>query len=314
MTRFMRAVLVVCLLASLQAATPTGVLRGELRDLSGSADRLTVVVSNGSGPSETAFVGPTGSFQFHSLALGTYQLEIRNMQGDVIKQQMVSLTGPAMDVTISLGTYSKAAGWVPPGEATVSVKRLRHDPNGKAEQEYLAGSELLVKKDLVGARKHLAKALRADPDFAEAHLELGTAHFRMGAVEEARREFQRAVELDPKLGLAWGNLATLLFQAKSYDEAEAAARHGLETAPYDAKLHFVAGASLLAKGKFGQDATDHLEEASKGYPNAHLLLAEALLRLGQAKNVLMDLEAALVSSNQEVRNRAEYLIERLKTK
>ena len=45
-----------------------------------------------------------------------------------------------------------------------------------------------------------------------------------------------------------------------------------------------------------------------------LLLAEALLRLGQAKSVLMHLEAALVSSNQEVRNRAEYLIERLKTK
>jgi len=269
-------------------------VRGELRDVPGPADRLTVhlVRPDRSSNSESTFANGSGTFQFFSVAPGSYVLEVRNMQGEVIKQQMITVVGPAFETTISLGGSSRREGpAMPAGGATISAKQLRHDPNGRAAREYVLGGEFLVKQDLANARKHMLKAIDADPDYALAHLELGTIAFRSGQIGEARREFERTVELDPKQPVAWGNLASLLFQTKAYGEAESAAQRGLQAMPHDAKLHFIVGASMYARGQFDQGTADHLEQASKSFPNAHLLLGEVLIRLNrkdEARRVLTE--------------------------
>ena len=312
MIRLAGALFAVAVFASPLVEAQNSLIRGELRGAPGAGDQFSVTLISGAGPPETAYVGAGGSIQFHSIPQGTYQMEVRNMHGEVVKQQMLTVVGPSMETIITLTSALRAPRAASPSDgATVSLNRLRHDPDGKAEREFKIGSDLLLKKDLASARKHLVKALKADPDFADAHLELGTTAYRMGEIDTAKQEFEQALKLDPKLTIAWSNLASLLFHQKAHDEAEIAARHGLEAVPTDAKLHFVAGASQFAKGTLNQDTTHHLELATKLYPNAHLLLAETLMRLGQAKSVLMHLEAALISGNEEVRTRAQYLIGRI---
>ena len=230
----------------------------------------------------------------------------------IVKQQMINVAAPVFETHISIAPAARALPAMPVGGATVSVNQLRHDPSGRAAQEFAIGEEFLLKQDIPNARKHLLKAVKADPGYAEAHLELGTTAFRSGQIAEARLEFERAVQLDPKQPIAWGNLASLLFQTKAYNQAEVVANQGLQSFPYDAKLHFLAGASRYAQGQLNQVTTEHLELASKGYPNAHLLLAETLLRLGQVKNVVAHLEASQMPSNSEVRTRAQYLMTKLR--
>lgn len=311
MTRHARAVVVVSLLSASWALAQDSSIRGELTNVPGRADQLSVqlVQLDRSANPQTAYATSGGSFQFRSVPQGQYMLQVKDLHGNIVKQQMITVVGPNMETSISLGGRAQSA--MPEGAPTVSVNQLRHDPDGRAGREYTMAEQYLLKQDLPNARKHLLKALKADPDYADAHLELGTTAFRSGHVEEAKSEFERAVQLDPKQTVAWGNLASLLFQTKAFDDAENTAHQGLKTSPEDSKLHFIAGASSLARGNVNQDAVDHLERASRNYPNAHLLLAEAMIRLGQFKNVLMHLEASLVSNNADVRARAQALIQRL---
>ena len=307
MSRLARALLVVSSIAWAE----NGFLRGELRDAGSGADRLKVEVSSldRSNFSESAFVGADGSFQFRSLPMGSYQLQVRSLSGEILVHQMLTIAGPASEIVIAMPVHRNM---VPEAGPTVSLSQLRRDPNGRAALEFWRGEDYLMKADLPNARKHLLKAVKADPEFAEAHVELGTTAFRAGEWEEARREFERGVELDPKQTIGWSNLASLLFQTKAYNGAEDAALHGLANAPNDPKLNFVAGASSFARGQVNVAMADRLEKATKGYANAHLLLAEVLLKLGQMKNVMMHLEAALVSTNADVRARAQFLMARIR--
>jgi Flp pilus assembly protein TadD len=60
-----------------------------------------------------------------------------------------------------------------------------------------SGRRLRKTGDLEGAMSQFHAALVAIPDYAPAHFELGLALQQQGNKEEARREFQRANELDP---------------------------------------------------------------------------------------------------------------------
>src|ERR1700693_421100 len=50
------------------------------------------------------------------------------------------------------------------------------------------------------------KALHAAPEWVEAHINLGTTLYQLGRMEEARKEFEVAVEVEPENALAEFNL------------------------------------------------------------------------------------------------------------
>ena len=102
-----------------------------------------------------------------------------------------------------------------------------------------------------------------------------------------------------------------MFQQKAYKEAEQAARQGLEGEPRDLKLHFVLGAARFGQGVYTGDTAEHLELATFSYPNAHLVLAESLLRMGDIARARPHLDASLISNNAEIRARAVFLIQQL---
>ncbi len=79
------------------------------------------------------------------------------------------------------------------------------------QQALLAqADEAIEKKDFQRAVDALQKYLAEKPDDALAHVQLGYALVGLSRREEARAEFSRAIELDPKLTEAHMNLALLL--------------------------------------------------------------------------------------------------------
>jgi tetratricopeptide (TPR) repeat protein len=66
-----------------------------------------------------------------------------------------------------------------------------------AEQHYKTGLEHFLAGELPDAEVHLQKALKVDPRYARAHLQMGVLRRMQGKKAEARDHFSRVVALDP---------------------------------------------------------------------------------------------------------------------
>jgi Flp pilus assembly protein TadD len=53
--------------------------------------------------------------------------------------------------------------------------------------------------DMDGAIAQFRSAIRSEPNYAAAHYQLGLALRQQGQKDQAEKEFQKAVELDPHL-------------------------------------------------------------------------------------------------------------------
>ncbi len=62
-----------------------------------------------------------------------------------------------------------------------------------------SGKRLLGAGDVEGAISQFRSAINSEPKYAAAHYQLGVALNQKGDKDEAQKEFQKAVELDPQL-------------------------------------------------------------------------------------------------------------------
>ena len=93
----------------------------------------------------------------------------------------------------------------------------------------------------------LEKVLAEKDDFAYAHFELGYAYTGLGKTKEARPQYERALELDPKMAEAALNLGILLLN----EEPAAAVRpleHAVELLPTESRPRVLLGLAYEKSG------------------------------------------------------------------
>jgi superkiller protein 3 len=73
-------------------------------------------------------------------------------------------------------------------------------------------------------------------------------HFAKGELEDAIAGYQRAIDLDPDLAIAWNGLSMALAQQGNLDEAIDAARRLVELEPDDPLSHTNLSRLLQQKG------------------------------------------------------------------
>jgi serine/threonine protein kinase/tetratricopeptide (TPR) repeat protein len=117
------------------------------------------------------------------------------------------------------------------------------------------------------------RAIRLDPAYARAHLELGAAYAAkanyLGLPELSERalaSLKRALELRPGLAPAWRELGGVLLSLGRDDEAMEAGRRALELAPDDDDiLAFMARLMFISRAQF-QEAADLFDRALRVNP------------------------------------------------
>ena len=80
------------------------------------------------------------------------------------------------------------------------------------------------------------KALEIKPDYAEAHINLGSALQQKGRVDEAITQFQKALQLNPDYAEAHNNLGNALLQKGRVSEAIAHFQQALQLEPADPRI------------------------------------------------------------------------------
>jgi len=147
---------------------------------------------------------------------------------------------------LSRGGLDKLDNTPPPQERasaeTVSAKRLKHRPPKAAREAYTRAAR---SKNAQKAAQELERAIALDPDFAEAHCNLGVAYARLNRYPEAAAEFRRAMELVPDEPLPHANLAWVSAVMGQRTEAEAHVRRALQLSPNNAAARLLANRLLI---------------------------------------------------------------------
>jgi tetratricopeptide (TPR) repeat protein len=160
---------------------------------------------------------------------------------------------------------------------TLLQRALRLDPN-YADAHSNLGYLLRVRGDLTGAIAEYRKAAELLPRYPIFHYNLGLALDRAGQLDASAAAYQRALDLDPAYVAALNNLAFVyLEQGRPQDAAELLER-GLQLQPQAPYLRKNLGRALLDQGSV-QQAIPELEQATKLSDAPY---AEAIFYLAQA--------------------------------
>ena len=136
---------------------------------------------------------------------------------------------------------------------------LRINPDF-VDAHYNLGTAMSKQGELGEAIKHYRAALRINPDYAKAHNNLGIALAEQGSIEEAIGHFREAFRIDPTNALAYANLANIFANRGEIEKAIEQYRRALEEKPGQAEVHERLGRLLAQQGR-RDEAIQHLEKA-----------------------------------------------------
>jgi Tfp pilus assembly protein PilF len=102
---------------------------------------------------------------------------------------------------------------------------LMSDDKARALMLFKKGTSLMSADDPRDAEAHLREAICIDPDFAEAHANLGLLLDQEGRTAEAETSYRNAVAINHGLGKAHMYLGLMLARKKRFEEAETAFGH-----------------------------------------------------------------------------------------
>ncbi|PYK39801.1 MAG: hypothetical protein DME49_02815 [Verrucomicrobia bacterium] len=184
-----------------------------------------------------------------------------------------------------------------------ALKALRLDPN-LAEAHAALGKMLFFNEiDLAGSIREYQRAIELKPNYATAHHWLGNdALAGLARFEEAIAEGKRAVELDPLSPIINADLGVTLYLARRYEEADAQLRKALAIDPTFSYAHYNLGLVLQLKGDF-PGALAQFQKAKELTDDPYILVLIAAARAqtgdkGAALRMLTDLDS--ISQHREV--------------
>ncbi|MEQ1948158.1 MAG: hypothetical protein ABL995_13270 [Bryobacteraceae bacterium] len=167
------------------------------------------------------------------------------------------------------------------GDRMISVARLRHKVLTKA----LAAHSRAWKHARAGAWELSAiefrKAIAIDPEYSDAHGNLGAVCIFLNRMDESAVELRRAIELDPYSSGHRANLAIVYTQLKRYSDAEKEAMAALALDSSSVPAHYLIGVLLANKPAERENAIPHLQYAARFTEDGRQALAELYDLLGQ---------------------------------
>src|SRR5436189_1177610 len=184
-----------------------------------------------------------------------------------------------------------------------ALKALRLDPN-LAEAHLALGKVLFFSEiDLAGALREYQRATELQPNDATAHHWFGNDTLSaLGRSEEAIAEVRRAVELEPLSPVINTDLGTTFYYAHRYEDSARQLRKTLEIDPTFFYAHFNLGIALQAAGDLSGAITEYEKAKQLGDDTyVPMLCAQAKAYAGDkdaALRMLNDLDK--ISQHREV--------------
>jgi tetratricopeptide (TPR) repeat protein len=162
-----------------------------------------------------------------------------------------------------------------------SLKEILFDKLKDPENLFYLGNRFYYKKNSSEAEDCYRKSIDTNPDFAEAHNNLGVLFSELKRYPEAEKEYREALRINPDFAAAHNNLGLLFSELKRYPEAEKEYKEALGINSDYASAHYNLGI-LLSELKRYPEAEKEYKEALRinpDYTEAHNNLGILLYEL-----------------------------------
>jgi tetratricopeptide (TPR) repeat protein len=241
----------------------------------------------------TVFTSSNGAFQFDGLRNGNYTLFFTLDGYEQSMQEVTVEGGPVMGLDVAIRRLDAADANNAKGN-TVSAHELAVPTKARDAKD--KGMRLLYEKsDYKGAIAEFERALKIDPDYYEASLQIGIAYSKLGDNAAAEQNLKKTLAMNPNYGDAYGALALILDNQKKFEDAEPAARKAVELDPGSWEANYELGRALYGLDR-SAEAEASVQAAIKLNPGdgpMHLLLANIHVKLHNYPALLDDLNTYL---------------------
>jgi tetratricopeptide (TPR) repeat protein len=174
--------------------------------------------------------------------------------------------------------------------ATISLARLRHRIPGKALAAFSRALKLARHREWRQGAAELEVAVNVDPEFADAHGNLGVHYVMLEQLNQAVAEFRRAIALDAATSMHHSNLALAYLLLHKPSEAKMEAETAVLLDSRNARGQYLLGFLLAQNPGEQADAQKHLAFAAQELPEAHLLLMKLYHASGDESKATLELE------------------------
>ena len=228
-----------------------------------------------------------GRFQWNKRSVEGFRAAIAHFQQAVEKDPNYAIAYAGLaDCYVLLGVY----GEIPNRDAyplakAAAVRALEIDETLADAHASLGRGIIAHDWDWEAARREFERALQLNPNYATAHYWYSYYDFAMGNLDEAARKMKRAVELDPLSLNINAEMGRLLLYQRQYDAAIEQELRTLQMDPNFGVARQLLAMAYLQKGRYAEA----LETSSHSF-----VMARAYLKLGNrpmAQKVAADLEA-----------------------
>jgi tetratricopeptide (TPR) repeat protein len=254
-------------------------------------DTLVVRLTGSAAYIPSSYVFPNGEFQFDSVNPGSYLLELTDVSGNRITQQLVTIDENNNDIAIALPEPRGSR----PITGTVSLFELAHKVPGKAKKELQLAEKASSKKDMDGCLGHLQAAVEIDPEYLEARRQLGLCYMRLEQPEKIIETFSEVLKRDPRSAVAYAGISAAHLLMSKFSEAESAARRAMSFNPVLVRARYVLGLSLASQNKNHAEALELMTNTADAIPAAHFVAAQLLARQGEMDRARAEVKAYLGS-------------------
>jgi tetratricopeptide (TPR) repeat protein len=186
-----------------------------------------------------------------------------------------------------------------------SHQRIPRDPEAVALNNLLADAQTaLDHKDYPTAAKDYQSYLEKKPDDAAVHFQLGYAYTAMQKLDDAKLQYQKAIELNPKMSEAYLNLGLALLDSDP-KAAIAPLQQAAELLPTQPRAKFALGVAYERSGNAAQ-AVEQYRAAEKLDDHdfeTHFALGRTLLNSGRPAEAEPEFRAALALRNDSLPSR-----------
>ena len=236
-------------------------------------------------------VSANGRYRFMDLPNAEYDVVVISENLEVarlrVRVQSVYKTDFRQDITLEARTDRVANR-----AATISASDV-YERTSANKSLFAKAQKAVDEKKYDEAMDLFSRLLAADAKDFQAWTELGTVQLMRNSMEEAEKDYRRAIQERPTFSLALLNLGRVLSAQKRYEEAIEPLAEAVKSSPTSAEANFLLGEAYLQIKK-GSKAVPYLNEAARlGKPDAHLRLATLYNAVGLKDKAAQEYEQFL---------------------